>query len=125
MASPESVNYLVITVAGDLVARTTTPSLVLATMQSAVGGYIEAVPVPVARLVALVNEDGLSMNLPRNPVGTRVLLELGWIPRPSDVDIRGPVVFIAHVNGTETGLSNGLAAQILDAHSRVRQPQRS
>ena len=40
----------------------------LSTLQAAVGGYIETVPVPGdARLVLLVNEDGLSLHLPPNP----------------------------------------------------------
>lgn len=40
----------------------------LTTLQTAVGGYIEAVAVPAdERLVLLVNEDGLLLHLPPNP----------------------------------------------------------
>ena len=47
----------------------------LATLQAAVGGYIEAVAVPGDEsLVLLVNEDGLLRKLPPNPQASAVAL---------------------------------------------------
>lgn len=47
----------------------------LATLQAAVGGYIEAVAVPGdENLVLLVNEDGLLRQLPSNPWASAVAL---------------------------------------------------
>ena len=47
----------------------------LATLQAAVGGYIEAVAVPGHdSLVLLVNEDGLLRKLPPNPQASAVAL---------------------------------------------------
>ena len=47
----------------------------LAALQAAIGGYIEAVAVPADdSLVLLVNEDGLSLNLPPNPQASAVAI---------------------------------------------------
>lgn len=50
----------------------------LATLQLAVGGYIEVLYLP-AKMVLIINEDGISLDLPINPVATSLCVGLVYM----------------------------------------------
>ena len=77
---------------------------VLATLQSAVGGYVE--PLRLASdLIAMVNEDGYALNLDPNPVASDVLRALGsqHYFGPAGA-VLGSVVFVGSNGSQEVSL---------------------
>jgi hypothetical protein len=82
---------------------------VLPALQGAVGGYVEALDLPMA-LVAWANEDGISLNMESNPVGTAVLRRFGWKGMGAwDGNVLGPIVFTGFHD--ETGNAVGLPSR--------------
>jgi hypothetical protein len=84
----------------------------LATLQKAVGGYIEFVDTANLGLVAYVDEDGLANRREMNPVGTEVLTRLGSRARHSAGFVLGPVVFVGSHHEEEESLTDEQIALI-------------
>lgn len=75
----------------------------LLTAQGAVNGYIERVRLPLMNVNMWVNEDGLALQLLRNPFASELYGENFGVRRP----VVGNVLFTAHMSpeGDVTGLS--------------------
>jgi hypothetical protein len=69
----------------------------LRALQGLVGGYVDFIPLAHGA-VAHVNEDGHPLDLPPNPLGTAVAIELGW----KGAMLVGPVVLLGARDGKDT-----------------------
>lgn len=69
------ITFVVIATDGKLSTSTETPTL--SALQQAVGGYVEAIDLPVGDLIAWLNEDGMTLNLPINDAASDLLTRLG------------------------------------------------
>jgi hypothetical protein len=85
-------------------------------LQNAVGGLIELVRLE-HQLDAYINEEGLLLRLPPNPVGTAMceLLADGYV-QPVLV---GPIVFVGEDDAETVSLTGGQRHLIIDAWSEV------
>jgi hypothetical protein len=88
----------------------------LSALQSAVGGWLELVPTATRDLVAYVDEDGLRLNRPANPVGTLVLAALGSRARHAAGVLLGPLVLVGSRGPSEVSLTADQLDLIRGAH---------
>lgn len=91
-------------------------------MQNAVGGHIEALPVPLADggVCAYGNEEAKLSGLPRNVTAHRMLDIIGWQVGPGDYPA-GPVLFLGtrNVGGEDGWIETDVSQTALDAAHRI------
>lgn len=93
-------------------------------IQEAVGGYIEAFPVPLDTGVAVYgNEEAKLRGMERNVTAHRILDALGWAVRADDFPA-GPIVFFGLVDTrSEDGwVETDVPQSVLDVAERFRVP---
>ena len=93
-------------------------------MQNAVGGWIEAFPLPLDTGVSVYgNEEAKVHGMERNVTAHRLLDALGWQPRPEDYPA-GTLMFFGLVNrGGEDGwVETDVPQRVLDIAERLRVP---
>lgn len=96
----------------------------LTAMQDAVGGYIEAFPVPLDTGVAVYgNEESKLRGMERNVTAHRILDTLGWQVHAGDYPA-GPIAIVGIENrGGEDGwVETDVPQRVLDIADRFRVP---
>lgn len=115
-----TIKYAVITEYGELYRDESTKEDLLKALQSAVGGYIEAVvPNPPMGIIAWANEDGHGLGLPQNPLAVLVLHALGAPIHPK-LGIVGRVAFTSYEEVETTSLSDDQYQLIEDLVRQIK-----
>lgn len=99
---------------GTLTQMPASGGAMLRVVQDTVGGYIEALPIPLDTGVsAYGNEDAKRMGLAPNAAADMILTLMGWVRYPGD-HLSGTIVFLGtEDSGTEDGWVHIDAPQVL------------
>lgn len=96
----------------------------LTSIQEAVGGYIEAFPIPLDTGIAVYgNEEAKLQGAERNVTAHRILDAIGWQPHPMDYPA-GPlaIVGIEDSGGEDGWVEVDVPQHVLDTAERFRVP---